>query len=230
MQGGALNGRQKHMHRFSRSAGALAAVAAVSALTMAGCGSGGKNAGGAGTTVTTAATSSTSRPNNASNPTGASSPASASGSSSTAAAPSTTASSLAGASNRSVCPGLVEKLVELRGAATGNTFSDLVATNDGAATCTLPAQPELQYLDARHQPLPVTFSSNPQLKPYNLAPGASAVTVVAYGSDGDYLCVPIGYIRLASFNDELAVTGRRHCEHDTYYVEGWVAGTYSAPH
>ena len=212
------------MHRFSRSAGALAAVAAVSALTMAGCGSSGKNAGGAGTTVATTATSSTSSPNTASTPTGASS------STGTAAAPSTTASSSAGASNRSVCPGLVEKLVELRGVAMGNTFSDLVATNDGAAACTLPAQPELQYLDARHQPLLVTFSSDPQLKPYNLAPGASAAMVVGYSSDGNYLCVPIGYIRLASFNDELAVTRRTHCEHDGYYEEGWVAGTYSAPH
>lgn len=221
------------MHRFSRCTGALAAVAAVSALTMAGCGSSGKNASGAGptgATTATTSTTSTSSPTSASNPTGASSPAGTSSPTGTAAAPSTTASSPAGAGNRSVCPGLVEKLVELHGAASGNTFSDLVATNDGAAACTLPAQPELQYLDARHQPLLVTFSSDPQLKPYNLAPGASAAMVVGYSSDGNYQCVPIGFIRLASFNDELAVTNRRHCEHDGYYEEGWVAGTYSAPH
>lgn len=218
------------MQRFPRSAGALAAVAAVSALTITGCGSGGKSAGGAGTTAMSPATTSTSSPNNASNPTGGSSSAGASSPSGTAAAPSTTASSATGAENRSVCPGLVEKLVVLRGAASGSTFSDLVATNDGAATCTLPAQPELRYLDARHQPLPVAFSSDPQLKPYNLAPGASATTVIGYGTDGTYPCVPIGYIRLASFNDELAVTGRTHCAHDTYYMEGWVAGTYAAPH
>jgi len=219
------------MHRFSRSAGALAAVAAVSALTMTGCGSSSKSAGGAAATGTpTAAATSSSSPDNASNPTGASSPSGASSSTATAPSPSTTASSPAGATNRSVCPGLVEKLVELHGAASGNTFSDLVATNDGAATCTLPAQPKLEYLDARHQPLLVAFSSDPQLKPYNLAPGASAVTVVGYGTDGAYPCVPIASIRLASFNDELAVTGRTHCAHDTYYVEGWVSGTYSAPH
>lgn len=120
--------------------------------------------------------------------------------------------------------------MELHGAASGNTFSDLVATNHGAATCTLPAQPELQYLDARHQPLLVTFSSDPQLAPYNLAPGASAAMVIGYSSDGNYHCVPIGFMRLAAFNEELAVTDRHHCEHDSYYEEGWVAGTYSAPH
>ena len=218
------------MHRFSRSAGALAAVAAVSAMTMTGCGSGNKSAGGVATTGTTTAATSSSSPDNTSNPTGPSSPASASSPTGGAAAPSTTASSPAGAANRSVCPGLVEKLVELHGAASGTTFSDLVATNDGAAACTLPAQPRLEYLDARHQPLAVSFSSDPQPASYNLAPGASAAMVVAYSSDGNHQCVPIGFVRLASFNDELAVTGRRHCEHDGYYEEGWVAGTYSAPH
>ncbi|MEY9888901.1 hypothetical protein ABIA31_002549 [Catenulispora sp. MAP5-51] len=230
------------MHRFSRSTGALAAVAAVSALTMAGCGSSTntKSAGGSGTTVTTAATSSASSPTavssptTASNPTSASSPTSAGDptgiSAAPSTAPSTTAGSAAGSADPAHCGGLAEKLVPLSGAASGNTFTDLVATNNGTTACTLSAQPDLKYLDAHDQPLAVSFSSDPQLKPYTLAPGASAAMVIGYGSDGNGVCVAIAAVRVTPPGDDLPFAGRTHCAHDTAYEEGWVAGTYSAPH
>ena len=78
------------------------------------------------------------------------------------------------------CGGLDAKMVPLHGAASGTTFADLVVTNHGTTACTLPAQPALEYFGATHQPLPVEFSSDPDLKPYT--PGSGRL-----GRDGHRL-------------------------------------------
>ncbi|MEY9930330.1 hypothetical protein ABH926_004975 [Catenulispora sp. GP43] len=188
------------MHRFSQSAGALTAVAAVAAVSV----------------LTMAGCDSGGKIVGGSGPGGGSG--------------GDMVSTAAGAADPAQCGGLAEKLVPLHGAASGTTFSDLVVTNNHGTTCTLPAQPELTYLDAHRQPLPVGFSSDPQLKPYTLESGDSATMVIGYGSDGDGVCVAISAVRVTPPGDVLPFTGRTHCANDSVYEEGWVAGTYAAPH
>ncbi|ACU75891.1 hypothetical protein Caci_7061 [Catenulispora acidiphila DSM 44928] len=192
------------MHR-----GFLIAVAAVGVLTVQGCGSG--------------------TPTTASNASSTPSAFSTSSTPSASSTPSTSASTSTSAS--SSCAGLDAKMVPLHGAASGTTFADLVVTNHSTTACTLPAQPALAYFSATHKALPVEFSANPDLKPYNLAPGASAAMVVGYGSAADPPCDgAIAFVRVASLAGDLPFSGRTNCVHDTTYEEGWVAGTYSAPH
>lgn len=183
--------------------GFLIAVAAVGVLTVQGCGSG--------------------------TPTTASNASITSSTSSASSTPSTSASTSASVS--SSCAGLDARMVPLHGAASGTTFADLVVTNHGTTACTLPAQPALEYFSATHKALPVEFSSDPDLKPYTLAPGASAAMVVGYGSAANPPCDgAIAFVRVASLAGDLPFSGRTNCVHDTTYEEGWVAGTYSAPH
>lgn len=219
------------MHR-----GFLIAVAAVGVLAVPGCGAGksGKSGtNGAGAPVTATSTSSASAtPSGSASPTATGTASSTAGSSATGTASAGDTSSTAGAAGSSQCAGLDAKMVPLPGAASGNTYADLVVVNHGKTDCMLPAQPELEYLGANHKPLPVGFSSDPDLRtPYKLVPGASAAMVIGYGSGGNPPCDgEIAYVRVTPPGDDLPFEGRMNCLHDRTNEEGWVAGTYAAPH
>ena len=132
---------------------------------------------------------------------------------------------------KSACAALSASIVPLAGAASGTTFADLVVVNHGTKTCTLAAQPTLEYFDANHKHLPVTFSSDPSLKPFDLAPGAAATMAVGYGSDGNPPCdTTIASVRVTPPGADLPYAGALHCANDITYEQGWVAGIYVAPH
>jgi hypothetical protein len=122
-------------------------------------------------------------------------------------------------------------MVGLPGAASGNTFADLVVTNHGDAACTLPASPRPQYFAANYKPLATTFSTDPSAKPYQLAPGASATMAIDYGSGGNPPCYGrVAFVTVVPSGAHLPFAGRMNCTHDSTSDEGWVAGTYAAPH
>lgn len=211
-----------------RTFAAATAVAAVSALTLAGCG-GSKAAAGSGATSgtsPTASTSSISVPTTTSSSTPAPSPATSASSATPTASTSPTTPATAPA-----CAGLDARMVALPGVASGSTFADLVVVNHGTTTCMLPAQPKPEYLTAAHKALPIQFSTDPDLKPYALAPGASAVTVVVYSSAAQQPCGgKIAYVRISPVAGDIPFDGRESCSHDSTLDEGWTAGTYAAPH
>jgi hypothetical protein len=144
----------------------------------------------------------------------------------------TATSAMAGGPDRAgSCAGVAAKIVPLPGAASGNTFADLVMVNHGTATCALPAKPELQYLGADHKPVPVAVGSDQSAPSHQLAPGASAAMAIDYGSDGNPPCdVKIAYVRVTPPGEDLAFDGATHCAHDSVDEEGWVVGSYAAPH
>ena len=221
-----------------RTLAATTAVAAVSALTLVGCG-GSKAAAGSGATSGTSQTTSAS---SISGPTATPSTPSTVSIPSTTSAPSATSTSSPPQTPQTPqtppttpapapCTGLDARMVALPGVASGSTFADLIVVNHGTATCTLPAQPKPEYLTAAHKALPIQFSTDPDLKPYPLAPGASAVTVVAYSSAAQQPCGGrIAYVRISSVAGDIPFNGRDNCSQDSTYDEGWIAGTYAAPH
>ena len=199
----------------------LASLVVVGTLTTAGCGSAksGSSAAGSGAGTPVATTSS---------------PAAPSSTSGSSAAPATSASTSpqdGSVNGPGPCAGLDVKIVPLHGAASGTSFSDLVVVNRGKATCELPGQPEIEYLGADHKPIPVKFSADPSAQPYRLAVGAAAALVIGYGGDGVQPCdTKIAYVRVTPPGNDIAFDGRTHCEHDGFYEEKWLAGSYAAPH
>lgn len=129
------------------------------------------------------------------------------------------------------CTGVAARIVPLPGVASGNTFADLVMVNNGTTTCTLPGKPDLQYLGGDHKSVPVAVSADQSAPSHELAPGASAAMAIDYGSDGNPPCdVRIAYVRVTPPGEDLAFDGATHCAHDSVDEEGWVAGSYAAPH
>jgi hypothetical protein len=121
-------------------------------------------------------------------------------------------------------------MVSLPGVASGSTFADLVVVNRGKTACTLPAQPKPVYLTADHKPLPIAFSSDPNLKTYDLAPGASAAMVIGYSSASEQPCHgKIAYVRITPPGDDLPFDGRMNCTYDSTHDGSWVAGAYAPP-
>ncbi|MBS2537075.1 DUF4232 domain-containing protein [Catenulispora sp. NF23] len=128
------------------------------------------------------------------------------------------------------CAGLVAKIVPLRGAAAGTTFSNLVIVNRGKTSCTLPGQPELDYLGADHLRIPVALSPDQRVPSYRLKPGAWAAMAIGYGTDGNPPCdTKIAYVRVTPPGVVLPFDGGTHCANDGAYEENWSAGSYAAP-
>ena len=210
------------MHR--RIQGVLILAAVVSGLAMNGCGSSTSGAHGTGTAVTTPSTSSISSPT-----TGNSPPETDTSSGTGTGTEPGTATGIGNTAGP--CSGLDAQIVQLHGAASGTSFSDLVVVNRGQTTCTLPGQPKIEYLAPSHKTIPVRFSADPSLPSYRLAPGASAAMAIGYGTDGNQPCDDkIAYVRVTPPGTMVTVDGPRHCAHDGFSEEAWVAGSYAAPH
>lgn len=226
-----------------RSSTAAAAIVSVSILMLAGCGSGKSTAaatvrtssssvgGSAGTAGTTAMTPTTA-------PTVTSTPAPTTPTTPSAATTPTTPQS-AGASSTSAggpvvtwdsCADVDVRIEALPGAASGHTYSDLIVTNHGTSTCTLPAQPKLEYLGADYKPLQVAFSPDPAAPAYRLAPNSSAALSISYGTDGNPPCSgKIAWVQVVSPGHDVPFDHPMHCAHDSYFENHWTAGTYAPP-
>lgn len=122
-------------------------------------------------------------------------------------------------------------LVKLPGVAAGTSYWDLVVTDTGKTSCTLPAQPGLAVLGPDHEELPVTVNTDPTAEPFLLAAGATAAQAIGYGSDGNPPCdTETAYLRVTPPGAELAFRGgAKHCGADVLVSSGWVAGNYAAP-
>ncbi|MFL6116620.1 MAG: DUF4232 domain-containing protein [Catenulispora sp.] len=203
-----------------RAAWLLTAVAV--GVVAAGCGGSSGSSGSAKPAGSTSTSSSTiaSTAGSSGSPT-SSGPASASATDSSAAS---------GSGPACAAPGATARLDQLPGAAAGSTFWDIVVTNHGTAACTLTAQPAVSVLDPSHQQLPIKVNTDSTAKAITVAPGASAVTVLAYGSDANPPCASkTSYLLVTPPGIELAFRDSPHCEHDTVALSGWVPGEHGAP-